>query len=70
MLNVSSDFLLVLSAVFSSAWRIVTSFRIPGTNLNVAEFVFSCFMVVFVIKVVPKFLGFASWWGAERENKD
>lgn len=70
MLTTTSDFRLVLSALFSSAWRIVTSFHIPGTNMNVAEFVFACFMVVFAVKVVPKFLGFASWWGSERENKD
>ena len=60
MLQVDSDFLLVLATVFSSGWRIVTSFHIPGTNMNVAEFVFACFMVVFVIKVVPAFLAFSS----------
>lgn len=60
VLNVSSDFMLVLAAIFSSGWRIVTSFQIPGTNINVAEFAFACFMIVFVIKVVPAFLGFSS----------
>ena len=60
MLNVSSDFLLVLSAVFSSGWKLVTSFQIPGTNMNVAEFIFSCMMVVFAIRVVPAILGFRS----------
>lgn len=60
MLQVSPDFLLALSAIFSSGWRIFVSFQIPGTNINVAEFVFGCFMVVFVIKVVPHFLGIAS----------
>lgn len=69
MLQVNSDFLLVLSAVFSSGWKIVTSFHIPGTNMNVAEFVFACFMVVFVVKVVPRILGFASWWGSGRESE-
>lgn len=58
MLQVDSDFLLILSAAFSSGWKIVTSFHIPGTNLNVAEFVFACYMVVFVIKIVPSILGF------------
>lgn len=66
MLSVSSDFLLALAAIFSTGWRIVTSFQIPGTNINVAEFSFACFMVVFVIKVVPKFLGLDSWWNASR----
>lgn len=60
MLVVSSDFLLVVATIFSSGWRIFTSFQIPGTNINVAEFVFACFMVVFVIKIVPVFLGFSS----------
>lgn len=61
MLQVDSDFLLVIAAVFSSGWRIVTSFQIPGTNMNVAEFVFACMMVVFVVKVVPRILGFGSF---------
>ena len=63
VLQVDSDFLLVLSALFSSAWKIITSFHIPGTNINVAEFSFACMMVVFVIKVVPAILGFRSPWG-------
>lgn len=70
MLNVSSDFLLVLATVFSSGWKIVTSFQIPGTNMNVAEFLFACMMVVFVIKVVPRILGFTSWWGSDRDSSD
>lgn len=60
MLQVDSDFLLVLSAVFSTGWKIFTCFDIPGTNMNVAEFVFACMMVVFAIKVVPSILGFRS----------
>lgn len=60
MLSVSSDVLLILSAVFSTGWRIATSFRVPGTNMNIPEFVFACLMVVFVIKVVPRLLGFSS----------
>lgn len=60
MLTVDSDFLLVIASAFSSGWRIFTSFNVPGTNINVAEFVFACFMVVFVVKVVPVFLGFSS----------
>lgn len=60
MLNVDSDFILVISALFSSAWKIATSFHVPGTNLNIPEFVFACMMVVFVVKAVPKLLGFAS----------
>ena len=70
MLNVDSDFLLVISALFSSGWRILTSFKIPGTNINVAEFAFACFMVVFVIKVVPAFLGFSSWWNVRSRDRD
>lgn len=57
MLTVNNDFLLVLSALFSSGWRIFTSFQIPGTNINVPEFIFACMMVVFVIRMVPPILG-------------
>lgn len=60
MLTVSSDFLLILSAIFSTGWRIATAFQIPGTNMNIPEFMFACMMIVFVIKAVPKLLGFAS----------
>lgn len=67
MLQVNSDFLLVLAAVFSSGWKIFTSFHIPGTNMNVAEFVFACMMVVFVVRVVPRILGFASIFEPSRD---
>lgn len=60
MLQVDSDFLLIISALFSSGWRIATSFQIPGTNMNIPEFALACVMVVFVIKAVPRILGFAS----------
>lgn len=63
MLHVDSDFLLVLSALFSSAWKIAVSFQVPGTNINIPEFVFACMVVVFVIKVVPRILGFAPTYG-------
>lgn len=60
MLTTSSDFLLVLAALFSSSWKIIVAFKIPGTNMNIAEFFFAAGMVVFVLKVVPRILGFAS----------
>lgn len=68
MLQVDSNFLLVLSALFSSAWRIFTSFQIPGTNINVPEFVFSCVVLVFVIKAVPRLLGFASVFSSSEDD--
>lgn len=69
MLTVSSDFMLILASVFSTGWRIAVSFRVPGTNINIPEFVFSCMMVVFVIKVVPSLLGLASWWDVQQEKQ-
>lgn len=69
MLQVDSDFMLVLSAFFASAWKVITSFHIPGTNINVAEFLFACLMVVFVVRVVPRILGFSSW-GSDRSDKE
>ena len=60
MLHVDQDFLLVLSAIFSSGWRIATAFKIPGTNINVPEFVFACMMIVFVLRIVPGILGISS----------
>ena len=71
MLSVSQDFMLAVSLLFSSAWKIATSFQIPGTNINIPEFMFACLMMVFGIKVVPSILGFASWWrvGDARRKK-
>lgn len=69
MLHVDSDFMLILAAVFSTGWKLFTSFHIPGTNINVAEFVFACMMVLFVIKVVPPLVGFSSWWDAQEDKK-
>lgn len=68
MLNVTSDFKLVLSAIFSSAWKIATSFQVPGTNMTIPEFVFSCIMVVFVIRMVPYLLGMIPIFGASDEG--
>lgn len=56
MLEVNSDFILIVSALFSSAWKIATSFRIPGTNLNIPEFSLAMTMVWFSIRHVPKIL--------------
>lgn len=70
MLIVSSDFKLVLAAVFSTGWRIITSFHIPGTNMNVAEFIFACMMVVFVLKIVPAIVGFRGWQVAQEERAE
>lgn len=69
MLSYSSDFVMVLAALFSSAWKIVVSFKIPGTNMNVAEFFFAGAMIIFVLKAVPKILGFSSWSDGNSDGK-
>lgn len=70
MLSVSNDFLLVLSALFSSAWRIMTSFQIPGTNINIPEFLFGCLMVAFVIKAASIMVGFPSIFSGGSKGGD
>lgn len=70
MLHVDQDFLLVLSAIFSSGWKIATAFKIPGTNINVPEFVFACFMIVFVLKIVPGILGISSLFKDSSKSSD
>lgn len=67
MLSVSDDVKLVISALFSSAWRIMTSFQIPGTNINIAEFLFACLAILFSYRVVPHMLGLHSWWSDHAE---
>lgn len=59
VLHVSDDFILIVSALMSSGWRIATSFQIPGTNLNIPEFALACLGVMFAIRAV-RFLGFGS----------
>lgn len=57
MLQVDNNVLLILGALFQTSWRIVTSIRMPGTNLNVAELSFACVMIWFVLRHVPKVIG-------------
>lgn len=57
MLQVSSDFMLILATLFSSAWKIATSFTIPGTNVSVPSFMLAMLMIFFVLRHVPKLLG-------------
>lgn len=59
MLEVSDDFMLVLATLFSSGWRIATSFQIPGTNINIPEFALASLGVMFAIRAV-RFLGLGS----------
>lgn len=70
MLLFNSDFVQIIAAIFSTGWRIFVSFRIPGTNMNVAEFVFGCMMVLFVVRVVPRILGFSAWWDAHSDRDE
>lgn len=58
-LQISDDFRLVVSAIFSVGWRIATAFKIPGTNINIPEFALACLGVMFAIRAV-RFLGFGS----------
>ena len=54
MLLVSSDFRMVVATLFSSGWKFLTSFDIPGTNMNVVEFAMAGLVLFFVIrKVLP-----------------
>lgn len=61
MLNTTSDFRLVLAAIFSTGWRIATSFRIPGTNMNIPEFAMACIVLVLVLRMAPRLLGLQAW---------
>lgn len=57
MLQISDDVKQVIAILFRSGWKIATSFRIPGTNINIPEFCFACLVIVFVLRVVPHILG-------------
>lgn len=57
MLSVSNDFKTVVATLFSTAWRLMTSFNIPGTNINVVEFAVSCLVLLFVIRRVLPIIG-------------
>lgn len=57
MLSVTDDFRLALAAIFQVGWKIVTSFHIPGTNMNLAEFCVAALIIVFVLRKVPGLIG-------------
>lgn len=52
MLQVDNSFLLVISSLFSSAWTLIRSFNIPGTNINVAEFAIAVLVLAFIFRHV------------------
>lgn len=58
MLNVDSNFTSVLGLVFSTAWKVFTSFNIPGTNVNPAEVVMAALVVMLTFKLVLPLIGF------------
>lgn len=57
MLQVSNDFKSVVALIFSTGWRILTSFDIPGTNINVVEFAIASLVLLFVIRRVLPIIG-------------
>lgn len=52
MLYTDNSFVLVVSTLFSSAYRLMKSFNIPGTNINVFEFMMAAIVLFFIIKRV------------------
>lgn len=65
MLQVTSDFGLALAAIFSVPWRIITSVSIPGTNINVAEFLLAVSVICIVLKYAPRLFGGDSFGGGD-----
>lgn len=61
MLDTTADFRLALAAIFSTGWRIATSMRIPGTNINIPEFAIACLFITVVLRHVPRILGLYPW---------
>lgn len=57
MLQVSNDFRMVVATLFSTGWKFLTSFDIPGTNINVVEFAVSGFVLFFVLRRVLPIIG-------------
>lgn len=61
MLNTTTEFRQALSAIFWTGWKIATSFKIPGTNINIPEFAMACLMFTVVLRHVPRILGLYAW---------
>lgn len=57
MLQVSNDFRMVVATLFSTGWKFLTSFDIPGTNINVVEFAISGLVLFFVLRRVLPIIG-------------
>lgn len=70
MLHVDQDVLDVLAALFKSGWTIFTSFVLPGTNINVAEFSFSCILVWFIIRNGTSVIGVFNKLKGYSDNSD
>lgn len=70
MLQVDNEVLMVLAALFKSGWTIFTSFVLPGTNINVAEFTFSCILVWFIVRNGTKVLGIFNNLHGSAQNSD
>lgn len=56
----TADVILVIQTLFTTIWRLFTSWYIPGTNVTPASFAFFSLTVVFVIRLVRNFLASAS----------
>lgn len=51
----TADALLVLQTLFTTIWRLFTSWRIPGTPVTPAAWAFFALTVVLVLKVFKRF---------------
>lgn len=53
----TADALLVVQALFSTIWRLFTSWHIPGTNVTPGSWAFFALNVVLVLRIGKRLFG-------------
>lgn len=53
----TADAILVVRVLFTSIWRLFTSWTIPGTNVTPATWAFFALNIVLVLRIAKRFFG-------------
>lgn len=66
----TTDALNLIKALFNGAWRIMTCFNIPGTNITPAMLCIGGFVVGVSVRVIVRIVGFGSVGSADVRTID
>lgn len=66
----TQDGILVLNFLFSTIWRLFTSFEIPGTHTTPAEWALFSLLAVLVFRLIVMLLGLPSGEASSSGSKE